>query len=274
MFGTTWRHDTIRKYVVLFGTLFNDIYITRRNSSSETIQTLKVPLSYGPKEKFLARLDGIPTDDGRPIAIVLPRMSFQIENIYYDPQRKLSSVGQQYLQGSDKQNINVMYNPVPYDLVFSLSIMVKNEEDGTQILEQILSSFGPEFTVTSNILPQMGRLYDIPIIFDGDALKSDTYEGSFEERRTIVWTLRFTVKGWFFGPVRKKSLIKIAEINLKLSSDPQNYVANTPNTVHIEVKPGLLANGSPTSNASLSIDYTEISADDDFGFITTITENL
>lgn len=274
MLGSTWRHDTIRKYVVLFGTLFNDIYITRRNSSQETIQTLKVPISYGPKEKFLARLDGVPTDDSRPIAISLPRISFEIDSVRYDPQRKLSSTGQQSYQSTDKQSVNQMYNPVPYDIDFSLYIMVKNEEDGTQIVEQILSSFLPEFTLTSNILPQMGRLYDLPIIFDGEASKNDTYEGDFITRRSIVWTLRFTMKAWMFGPVRKKPVIKIAETNLKLSVDPQNFVANTPNTVHIETKPGLTANGQPTSNASLSIDYTEIDANDDYGFITTITENL
>lgn len=276
MFGRTWHHDTLRKYVILFGTIFNDIWITRDSVSGESIQTLKVPLSYGPKEKFLARLEGNPTLENK-VGVVLPRISFEMTSFTYDPDRKLNTLNRIYKQptnnGSDDR-VSYQYMPVPYNITFQMSIMVKNAEDGTRIVEQILPYFTPDWTATVNLIPEIGATFDVPIILN-DINVSDTYEGSFEERRAIVWDLTFTLKGYIFGPSKKTGLVKFATANMRLTDSPTTANASTTaNTVIVTAKPGLLANGSPTSNASASIDYLEIKATDNYGFINDFEENI
>ena len=276
MFGRTWHHDTLRKYVILFGTIFNDIWITRDDSTGESIQTIKVPLSYGPKEKYLARLDGNPTLSNK-VGIVLPRISFEMTSFQYDSERKLNTLNRLYKQptnnGSDDR-IAYQYAPVPYNITFQMSIMVKNAEDGTRIVEQILPYFTPDWTATVNLVPEIGATFDIPIILN-DINVTDTYEGSFEERRAIIWDLTFTLKGYVFGPTKKAGLIKFAEANMRLTDSPTTANASTTsNTVTVTSRPGLTANGQPTSNASLSIDYLEIKATDNYGFINDFEENI
>ena len=274
MFGKTWSHNVLRKYVVLFGTLFNNLYVTRQNSTGETIQTLKVPLSYGPKEKFLARLGGDP-ELNRKVGIVLPRMSFEMTSFEYDSSRKLNTLNKRYKQSAtDADEVSYMYQPVPYNIGFTLYIMVKNAEDGTKIVEQILPYFTPEWTPTVELIPSIGATYDLPIILNS-VNTEDSYEGNFETRRSIIWTLNFTMKGYVFGPIKKATLIKAAEIDVR-NTDASPLIANTSlaNTALIEVTPGLLANGSPTSNAALSVPSSQIDATDNYGFITEFTENL
>jgi len=155
-----------------------------------------------------------------------------------------------------------------------MSIMVKNAEDGTRIVEQILPYFTPDWTATVNLIPEIGATFDIPIILN-DVNVSDTYEGSFEERRAIIWDLTFTMKGFIFGPSKKTGLVKFATANMRLTDSPTTANASTTaNTVIVTAKPGLLANGSPTSNASLSINYLEIKATDNYGFINDFEENI
>lgn len=269
MFGRTWNHDTLRKYVILFGTLFNNIWINRDNSSGQSIQSIKVPLSYGPKEKFLARLDGNPGLDNK-VGIVLPRISFEMISFVYDSERKLNTLNRYYKQptnnGTDDK-ISYQYMPVPYNITFQMSIMVKNAEDGTRIIEQILPFFTPEWTATANIVPEIGATIDIPIVLN-DVNVSDSYEGDFTQRRAIIWDLTFTMKAYVFGPTKKSGLIKFAEVNTHTNIDTKT------NTLVVSAKPGLTANGSPTSNAALSIDYLDIKATDNYGFINDFEENI
>jgi hypothetical protein len=273
MFGKTWSHNILRKYVVLFGTMFNNIYITRQNTDGENIQTMKVPLSYGPKEKFLARLDADP-NLSRKVGIVLPRMAFEMVNFEYDASRKLNTLNKVYKQSADDNSVNYMYQPVPYNISFNLYVMVKNAEDGTKIVEQILPYFTPMWTPTVELVPGINGTFDVPIVMNSVNME-DTYEGNFEIRRSIIWTLNFTLKGYIFGPVKTAKLIKQTDIDIRVSNE-STLTANTSlaNTVVISVRPGLLANGNPTSNASLSISSDEISASDDYGFITEFTENI
>ena len=276
MFGTTWNHDTLRKYVVVFGTLFNNIWINRNDSSGENIQTLKIPLSYGPKEKFLARLDGNPELSNK-VGVVLPRISFEMISFTYDSERKLNTLNKIYKQptnnGTD-DSISYQYMPVPYNITFQMSIMVKNAEDGTRIIEQILPYFTPDWTVTVNLVPEIGATFDIPIILN-DINVSDSYEGSFTERRAIIWDLTFTMKAYIFGPTKKTGLIKFVQSNLRLTDSPVTANAfTTANTVVVTARPGLTQQGEPTSNASLSIDYLEIKSTDNYGFINEFTENI
>lgn len=276
MFGQIWNHGTIRKYVIYFGTLFNDVWLTRDDGNGDRVQTMKVPLNYGPKEKFLARLEGNPNLD-RQIAITLPRMSFEIINFAYDPQRKMNTIGRiSSIDPDDPGKSRYQYNPIPYDIEFSLYIMVKNAEDGTRIVEQIIPFFAPEWTATLNLNPDLGIKYDVPVILNSIS-QQDTYEGSFIERRAIIWTLNFTMKAYIFGPTRTGKIIKQTEVNIKI---PENGLSvdeappTTPNSVEITITPGLTANGEPTSNASLSIDKNLIKATDNYGFIIDFNENF
>ena len=270
MFGRTYHHDVLRKYVILFGTVFNDIWITRDNSAGESIQTIKVPLSYGPKEKFLARLDGNPTLENK-VGVVLPRISFEMTSFTYDSERKRNTLNRIYKQptnnGTDDR-ITYQYAPVPYNITFQMSIMVKNAEDGTRIIEQILPFFTPEWTATVNLIPDVGGTFDIPIILN-DVNVTDTYEGSFEERRAIIWDLTFTMKGYVFGPTKKSGLVKFVEANIHTSLDENDNPAVT-----VTAQPGLTANGQPTSNSANSIDYLEIKSTDNYGFINDFIEKF
>ena len=275
MFGQVFNHGTLRKYVIYFGTLFNEVILTRDDSQGNQVAYMKVPLNYGPKEKYLARLDGNPTLD-RPIAITLPRMAFEMMDIRYAADRKLTTTGKLRTTGTTPDSAKYQYNPVPYDMLFNLYIMVKNAEDGTRIVEQILPFFAPEWSATLNINPDLGIKYDVPVVLN--SVKSeDTYEGNFETRRALIWTLQFTMRGYLFGPTKETNLIKQSEINLIVPNGQTitEGIANTSllNTVEITVIPGLTANGNPTSNAAASIDKSEILSTDDYGFIIDIQEN-
>jgi hypothetical protein len=276
MFGSTFHHNTLRKYVILFGTVFNNIYVTRQDTAGETIQTLKVPLSYGPKEKFLARLEGNPDLDNK-IAITVPRISFEMTTFQYDGERKLNTLNRKI------KNNKSLYQPVPYNISFQMSIIVKNAEDGTKIVEQILPYFTPEWTASVHLIPSMeDDPWDIPIILNNIS-SEDTYEGNFDTRRAIIWTLDFTIKGYLFGPDKKigsgdgtdGGIIKYIDVNIRPTANVTT--ANTTNTATTEIVhvfPGLTANGQPTSNAALSIDWALINADDNYGFIHEFESNV
>lgn len=271
MFNQAFNHDTIRKYIIFFGTLFNDTYLLRDDNSSDGHQKLKVPLNYGNKEKFLARLEGNP-DLEKSVAIQLPRMSFELNNFVYDSSRKLPSTGRiRQSISTDPSKFQFQYNPVPYNLNFSLYVMVKNAEDGTRIIEQILPYFTPEYTGTLNLNQDLGEAYDIPLILNS-VQNSDSYEGDFIQRRAIIWTLNFTLRGWIFGPTRtSENIIKQVEINIHHPNEAENVNSSA---IDIKVRPGLTEDGDPTSNSDLSIDKNLISSDDNYGFIRDLQEDL
>ncbi len=276
MLGHTFYHNTIRRYVILFGTLFNDIHINREDTSQGVTRTIKVPISYGPKEKMLARLDADP-ELKRP-AIVLPRMSFELTDLNYGPTRKLNTIGKIVAANPNDTNAaKYQYTPVPYDLNFILSIAVKNADDGTRILEQILPFFTPNWNSTVDLIPELGIKLDIPIVLNAVS-SEDSYEGDFEARRSIVWTLSFTMKGYIFGPTRPANgsgngqLIKLANVNFYDTSTYTNIddaVGNLDVVEKITITPGMLANGSPTSNAALSVSSDQINANSNYGYIIT-----
>lgn len=250
MFNDIYGHGTLRKYVIYFGTLFNNIWIKRFDATGNNLQTFKVPLNYGPREKFLARLDGN-NDLNRPVAIQLPRMTFEMTGLYYDPARKLNALNRTSapVPGSPDQ-VRWQYQPVPYNIDFTLSIMVKNVEDGTYIIEQILPYFNPVWTATLNINTDLNQKHDIPITLDNIS-SEDTYEGDFTNRRAIIWTLTFTMKGYFFGPTNQNSGLIIKEIDLNFRTPGQGMsIANVENTfsvLNVDIKPGQTANGDPIS---------------------------
>jgi len=216
MLGQTFYHQTIRKYVALFGTLFNDISIQKRNSSGELLSKIKVPIAYGPKQKFLNRIQNDPNLD-QQISIKLPRIGFEMSGINYDPERKLNPIGKIIKKDYDNGNkiLRTLYNPNPYTIDFSLFSFVDNAEDGTQILEQILPYFTPEFTVSVNIITEMGLKLDVPIVLNSASVEDD-YSGDFLQRRAIIWTLEFTMKGFLYPEVKSSDkIIKSISVNFR-----------------------------------------------------------
>ena len=216
MLGSTFYHQTIRKYVAVFGTLFNDINIERKNSSGTVVEKLKVPLAYGPKQKWLLAIQDT-TADRKVVATRTPRMGFAMTGVSYDSARKLNTIGRNVAANtsSTTTNMTTMYNPVPYNFDFQLFILVKNAEDGTQILEQVLPYFTPEFTVTVNTIPDMNIKADVPITLNS-ADVADEYEGDLSARRTITWTLSFTLKGFIYPNVTSGEIIKSIEVNFRI----------------------------------------------------------
>ena len=248
MFGKHFYHESLRKVVVAFGTIFNNITIHRTDSSGNVVQSLKVPLAYSPKEKFLTRLEQQPNLDNREFSITLPRMGFEIASISYDASRKLQKLGKFKAVKSSSSNImDYQYNPVPYNISFNLFSFTATAEGGLQIIEQILPYFQPDYTVTINAIPSMGIKRDVPIILNSVSY-DDTYDGSYTTRRAVNYTLNFTAKTYLYGPVYSQRVIKETQSDI-YSDTPQSSREE-----RIIVVP------NPTS----------ADANDDFGFTTTI----
>ena len=197
MFGTYFYHQTSRKMVVAFGSLFNNIEVRRTDSSDAVTEVIKIPLSYGPKDKMLVRISQDPSLNPK-VALTVPRMGFELTSMTYDGARKLNTMGRNVKKGTT--GLKKQYNPVPYNWDFSLYVFVKNAEDGTQILEQILPFFTPDFTVTMTLISGMTVKMDIPLVLNS-VTSEDSYEGDFATRRSIIWTLSFIMKGFLYPSV-------------------------------------------------------------------------
>jgi hypothetical protein len=193
-------HEILRKTVISFGTLFNNIEVRQTNNQGEIVSVAKVPLAYGPIQKFLARVEQQPNLNA-PVQITLPRMSFEFTGLSYDTTRKLTTT-QTFLSKSttDASDIKKTYMPVPYNMDFEMNIMTKLNDDMLQIVEQILPYFQPAYTLTVNLIDSIGEKRDIPIILNNVSME-DTYEGDYSTRRALIYTLKFTAKTYLFGPV-------------------------------------------------------------------------
>lgn len=208
---------TIRKVVVAFGSMFNDILLTRYSKDGLTAyEVTKVPLSYGAKEKFVVRLQSDPNLT-KSIQTTLPRMSFELSGMTYDSSRKQQSTLQNF--GFSSGSFRTQFTPVPYNFDFSLSLYVRNTEDGTQILEQILPFFTPDFTVTIDFIKEMDQKYDMPVILNSVSSEID-YEGDFLTTRFILWNLTFTAKAYIWPPVSANNASKqILQANANIFTD-------------------------------------------------------
>ena len=272
MFSSTpFYFSLIRKYIILFGTLFNNIHISRIDKDGNIIMIERVPITYGPKDKMLARVIQDPNIDRPTATYPLPMMAFEMSSFDYDGARKLQTINRiAVINPDDKAQNKYQYNPVPYNIGFRLSILVKNAEDGNKIVEQILPYFTPDWTTTVHLIPEMNVTMDIPVVLNNVNLE-DVYDGQFEARRSLVWNLDFTLKGYIYGPVKSTKVIKFTNTEFFVATNNNIKSANTP-TAWVQVQPGLTANGKPTSNASLSIPVANIIATDTFGYVTNITE--
>ena len=249
MFGKHFYHQSLRRLVIAFGTIFNNIVIHRKDSSGNVVQSLKVPLAYSPKEKFITRLEQQADLDSREVAITLPRMGFEIAGIAYDATRKLQKLGKvRAVKSSSPSIMDYQYNPVPYNISFNLYSFTATAEGGLQIIEQILPYFQPDYTVTINTIPSMNIKRDVPIILN-NVNYEDSYDGAYTQRRAVTYTLGFTAKTYLYGPVYSQRVIKETQADM--------YTDTT---------------GTEKREERIIVvpDPTTANADDDFGFTTTI----
>jgi hypothetical protein len=250
MFGSHFYHATMRKTVAVFGTLFNNLTIIRKNGSGGVVNQIKVPLAYGPKQKFLARIDQ-QLDSDSSMAIKLPRMSFEITALDLDTKQKmqkgLSAACSE--RSDDPTNVKSIKHAVAYNIGMQLNVMAKNQDDGLQVLEQIIPYFQPEYTVAINPIDDMTFSQDVPIVLNSVAINDD-YEGELAERRVLVYTLDFVMKMKFYGPTSESGIIKSIDVNF----------ANNPGLTEM------------LSSMGVSINPTDANVDDDYTVITTITD--
>lgn len=214
MLGEYFYNKVVRKTVAVFGSMFNNITV-RRSSGNKTLSTLKVPLSYGPIEKFLARIDEIDKLEEQAVAIKLPRMSFQIDDIAYDSTQKLNRMNKRTfdMTDGDETKRRTVKQSVPYTITMSLHVMARSQDDALQVVEQILPTFAPEYTVTVKDFEGPGSLTDVPIILQSVQF-SDEYEGDFATtRRLIVYSLNFAVKVKFSGAVAEEAIILDVDVD-------------------------------------------------------------
>ena len=211
MFGDHFYHATMRKSVAVFGTLFNNLKVIRKASDGSVLNQVRVPLAYGPKQKFLARLDQ-ETGFDAPMAIKLPRMAFEITGLSIDSTQKLAKRNQVVeLHASDVTKKKTIKHFTSYDIGMSLYILAKNQDDGLQIVEQILPYFTPEYSVTIKPIDGWDHKQDVAVILNSVAI-DDQYEGDFVERRVLIYQLDFTMKMKFYGPTGDSKIIR--EINI------------------------------------------------------------
>jgi len=245
MLGTQYYHETIRKVVVAFGTMFNNISLVRKDSDGKVVQSMKVPLAYGPRQKFLVRLAEDP-DLTKQVAVTLPRIGFETNGLTYDPARKLNRIQKfKKTKTGNSKKLETQYMPVPYNVGFELYVLAKNSDDALQIVEQILPYFQPEYTLTLNDMSEMGIKRDVPIVLNSISYEDD-YEGDFANRRALIYTLSFTAKFYLYGPVTSQSIIKTVQVDQ-----------------FTDVKTNI-----PTREQRLVVtpNPTTADADDDFGF--------
>ena len=287
MFGTYFYHQISRKMVVAFGSLFNTIEVRRTDSSDAVTEVIKIPLSYGPKDKMLTRISSDPNLNPK-VALTVPRMGFELLSMTYDSVRKLNTLNRNVKKGTT--GLKKQFNPVPYNWEFSLYIFVKNAEDGTQVLEQILPFFTPEFTVTMNLVSSMEEVRDIPLVLNS-VTSEDTYEGDFATRRSIIWTLSFTMKGFLYPDISDNAkVIETVAVDTHLMSkasvvDPVYFVSedstsystnyfilnsheyddSTRIRILTEDSSAAASAGATVSRATVTAKTTNIT-DEDFGF--------
>lgn len=251
MFGQHFYNEGIRRLTIGFGQLFNNVIVQNKSSTGAVTKRYRVPLAYAPKEKFLVRLDEQANLDNREFAITLPRMGFEMTGLSYDSTRKLNKMQKfkQVKTGEDGKVMDYNYTPVPYNVNYTLNIFTATAENGLIIVEQILPFFQPDYTVTVNMVPDLNIKRDVPIVLNSVNYE-DSYDGTFTNRRAVIYTLQFTAKTYLFGPMANAKVIK--EVQDDLYTDTNKPPATREERIIITPNP---------ANAN---------ADDDFGFTTQI----
>jgi len=256
MLGPHFYNEAIRKTVIAFGTLFNNIEHRKFDAAGNVLEAEKVPLAYGPQSKFLTRLEQNPSVD-KKVAITLPRLYFEMSGINYDSSRKIAPTQKYRTVIQDSKEVRVQYVPVPYNMEFELGIIAKSQDTGLQILEQILPYFQPNFNITLNMIPDMNEKKDISVILNSINY-ADDWDDNFLDRRSIVWTLMFTAKSYIYGPFNKADVIKKAIV---YQSPNSKGVAER--STKMSYTPKALKDYDSDATTTTTADHTEV--------ITTIT---
>ena len=262
MLGTQFYNEAVRKTVVSFGTLFNNIEL-KKIVNGQVIEVEKVPLAYGPKQKFLYRLQGNPTD-GRKVAITLPRIYFEMTGIDYDAGRKTPAITKTKAvvnPNSEEaaKEVRTQYVPVPYNISFELGIIAKSQDDGLQILEQILPFFQPAFSMSVKFIPDMNETRDVAIVLNSVDF-DDEWEDDFTTRRSLTYTMQFTAKSYIYGPYTKTDVIRKARV-IETIGDKNVNKRHVERTYTPKAKTDINQDGQVTAQ-----DDAFVTAADDFGF--------
>src|SRR5882757_5637373 len=260
-----------------FGTLFNELAVPRFDANGTFTELLHVPISYGPKERVEAKIIDDPNIDKASAVSPLPRLSFEMGNPFYDSARAMNPTQTMAIMKDPvTKNYKQQLEAVPYNFPFTLWVYSKTLEDANKIVEQIFPMFRPTFPLKIELVPEMNITMNVSVILNS-VIKSDTYEGDFKgERRAIIWTLDFTMKGYYFGPITEEKVIKFANVNF-YAPTVVNLLDGVGNSVPIDrvtSQPGLTANGQPTTNVALTIPYQQIDADDDWAYINIVYGHL
>lgn len=245
-------NEILRKTVIAFGSLFNEISIKKFDSSGNVTSVVNVPLAYGPTQKFLAKIEQQP-DLNKSVQITLPRMSFELVGISYDSSRKVTTT-QTFLASnvSDGKDLKKTYMPVPYNVQFELSIMTKFNDDMLQIIEQILPYFQPQYSLTVDLIDTIGEKRDIPVILENISM-DDQYEGDFNKRRALIYTLSFTAKTYIFGPITQASKDIIKKVSVSLVSGGETKERKREVTYTVE--PKAIKSYSDSNTTTISTDF-------------------
>ncbi len=257
-----------RKYTDYFGYLFSELHIQREYDNTLG-QLIKVPIQYGSKNKQYVRADADP-NLAKDTSLTLPRMSYRYTNIRYNPSRKLPSTVQlATINTDDASKLKTQFTPMPFDIDFELYVVVNQQEDGTRIIEQIYPRFTPDLTATLRLIPEMNEERDIPVVYKNTTIE-DNFAGDMLQNRIIIYTLQFTMMGYMYGPIVSKPIIEFSYQNYYMgSSGPDGNTVYGDLIEVMEVKPGQLANGSPTTNNSLTVAANQIFANSNYGYIVT-----
>jgi hypothetical protein len=243
MLDNRFYWGTIRKAIVAFGNMFNNITIQRKDADGNIVQLQRVPLAYSPQQKFLAKIRQQPNVDTTNFQVILPRMGFEMVSLDYDPNRKISPI-QQSRSINNSTTASAMYAPSPYNINVLLYIYAKNQDDGLQIIEQILPYFNPDYNLTIHAIPELKINNDLPILLNSIGF-TDDYEGDMTTRRAIIWTLSFVMKLNFYGPINKQGIIN--KVTTNTFNDP---ALNNQQSRIIVQGAGDLANTIPAGNVS------------------------
>lgn len=270
--------QSMRRCATAFMSLFTDIWIQKMDADGVVQSTIKVPISYGPREKFVGRLDGNP-DLNKPVGISLPRMGAEILGMAYAPDRKINStqkivapyslsnitVAANTARG-DPSNASFVFVPIPMDIQWRLNVMAQSTDDAHQIVEQILPFFTPEWVNRVRLVDELGIEFNMPVVLQGSSVYDSYSDGDMKERRLLIWSFTFTMKAYFIGPPHTRKIIKISKADVSIAnSETWVLEANT--------SPGMTANGQPTTNPADSVDPLTINFDDDWGYAVQIIDN-
>ena len=264
MLGTYYYHEILRKTVISFGTLFNDIHIRHKDNKGKEISDMKVALAYGPMQKFLARIEQQP-ELNKATQITLPRMSFEMTNITYDATRKAGIT--QTFKASDGTNLRKVFMPVPYNVGFELNVLVKLNDDGLQIIEQILPYFQPAFNLSVDLVSVIGEKRDISVVLDNISFQDD-YEGDFATRRALIYTLNFTAKTYLFGPVADtpEGIIKKVQLDYHTTMDRENARRELRYVTTPQARKDYDADNTATLTFNINTSQVRINVNDTSGF--------